>query len=186
MKAAKHVLRYLRKTTHLGLCYGAKTTSTEVNIAAYCDADWGNDKDERKSTTGFILFFNGSPIIWNSKRQHTVALSSAEAEYMAMSDTAKEILWCLRLVQELNLKVRLPIELLSDSMSAIAISKNDGNHQRTKHIDIRHHFVRELAKNGTIKITWVPTKNQVADILTTNISTQVLQHHQTKILSTTP
>ena len=68
-------------------------------------------------------------------------------------------------------------------MLAIAISRNDGNHQRTKHIDIRHHFVRELVKDGTIKITWVQTQNQVADILTKGTSTQVFQHHQSKILS---
>lgn len=126
---------------------------------------------------------NGCPIVWNSKKQKTVALSSAEAEYMSISDSSRETLWCLNLLNELKVKVNLPIEVHCDNMSAIAISKNDGHHQRTKHIDIRHHFVRELAKKGTIRIIWIPTKEQTADIFTKSVSSSVFALHQAKIMT---
>jgi len=184
INAAKHALRYLRENTELGLCYENKHNQGQVNLSVYCDADWANDKDERKSTSGYIIFLNNCPIIWNSKKQKTVALSSAEAEYMAISGAAQEVLWCLRLLKELHVDIKLPIQLYCDNMSAISISQHDGNHQRTKHIDIRHHFVRELVKNGTLQINWTPTKTQMADILTKSVSSSVFKIHVGKIMST--
>jgi ribonuclease HI len=165
--AAKRVLRYLKGTTALGLTYNGKNQN-DIHVNAFSDSDYGGDTDTRRSTTGFVIRINNSTISWTSKRQPTVALSSAEAEYMAISEAVQEVKWITQLLEELNYKQREsgPITLYSDNQAAIAISENDVNHTRTKHIDIRHHFVRESIKNKQIKPEWVATANQIADINT--------------------
>jgi hypothetical protein len=140
--------------------------SKELYIEAYSDADWGGDHNDRKSTTGFIILINGSVVGWTSKKQATVALSTAEAEYMAISATVQEVKWISQLLMELEFPMKLPIKLFSDNQAAISISTNDINHSRTKHIDIRHHYIRDAIKNKEVELSWVDTNNQVADILT--------------------
>ena len=130
-----------------------------------------------------MIFLNDCPIVWNSTKQKTVALSSAEAEYMAMSNAAQEVLWLLGFLKEIQMKIKLPVTLHCDNMSAIAVSKNDGKHQRTKHIEIRHHVVRDLIKEGTLQVTWVPTKSQVADVLTKCVTTNQFENLRKTFLS---
>ena len=183
MNATKHVLRYLRGHSDMGLTYHGKLGSSEIEMSIYCDADWTNDKDERKSTSGYMIFLNDCPIVWTSKKQKTVALSSAEAEYMAMSNAAQEMLWLLGFLKEIQMKIKLPVTVDCDNMSAIAVSKNDGKYQRTKHIDIRHHFVRDLVKKGILQVTWVPTKSQLADVLTKCVTTNQFENLRKAFLS---
>ena len=109
---------------------------------------------------------NDCIVSWVSKKQSTVALSSAEAEYMAISAVVQEIKWINQLLEEMGFKQSQPTRIFSDSQSAIAISKDDVNHNRTKHIDIRHHFIRQAVKENQIELKWIPTENQEADILT--------------------
>jgi hypothetical protein len=167
MIMAKRILRYLNGTRHHGLLYTHnKNTSDQVELVGYCDADWGGDTSDRKSTTGYCTMINGNLISWSSKKQTTVALSSTEAEYMAITEVAKEIMWLRMILEELHVKIVTPTIIYVDNQSAIKISENDTEHDRTKHIDIRHYFVRDLINSGHIKLQWLPTAEQLADIFT--------------------
>jgi hypothetical protein len=143
---------------------------TGIELSGYCDSDWGGCLDTRRSTTGYMICINGGVISWSSKRQPTVALSSAEAEYMAMSAAAQELVWVSQLLSELGWRQDEQINLYTDSQSAKAIAEKDISHDRTKHIDIRHHYVRSIVKEGKIKLVWLSTKSQIADLQTKPLS----------------
>ena len=162
-KAVKRILRYLQGTLDLGLKLGGKNAT--ASLKGYSDSDWGGSLDDRKSTTGFVFDFGG-PISWQSKKQPTVALSSTEAKYMALTQAAKEAIWLQGLLSELGIKETRPTTILEDNQGCIALAKNPTSHARTKHIDIRHHFIRETLENGQIKLEYCPTTDMVADILT--------------------
>jgi hypothetical protein len=165
--AMKRVLRYLKGTAKLKLTFNCANVNNEcVNVSAFSDADWGGDLDDRKSTTGYIVKVNGCAVNWMSKKQPTVALSSAEAEYMAMVNATQEILWTVNLLKEMKQSVKEPVVLMTDNQAAESISKNDTNHSKTKHIDIKHHFIRDVIKNEQMVVQWIDTNNQEADILT--------------------
>ena len=175
--AAKRVLRYLRGTTTLGLTYSGgvdnmSPTHAYVNIDTWTDADWGGDPVDRKSTTGYIVKLNGCTVSWATRKQKTVAISTAEAEYMAISAGVQELLWIRQLLRELigADAIALPCQVRTDNQSALSIATNDKHHDRVKHIDLKHHFVRDHVKNTDISITWTPTAQQTADILTKSLS----------------
>ena len=128
----------------------------------------GGDLIDRKSTTGFVVKIDGCSVSWSTKKQATVALSTAEAEYMAIAAGVQESLCIKQLLCELLGPSSIPssCNIYTDNQSAMCISKNDTNHQRAKHIDIKHHFIRDHVKDGSMLITWVPTSQQTADILT--------------------
>jgi hypothetical protein len=180
-QAGKRVLRYLHGTRNTGLIFRG-SVSKELEIAAYSDADWGGDHNDRRSTTGYIVTINGNVVSWVSKRQQTVALSTAEAEYMAISAVLQEVKWIKQLLKELNLPLKSPIQLFCDNQAAIAISKNDVNHARTKHIDIRHHYIREATKEREVELSWIETNNQLADILTKSLSGRTFIHFRNKLM----
>jgi hypothetical protein len=121
---------------------------------------------DRKSTSGYAFFLNGAPISSASRKQQTVALSTAEAEYVALAAATQEALWLRALLEELGLHQEQPTLLLQDNQSAIAIAKNPEFHARTKHIDIRHHFVRDAVEDKMIHLKFCPTEEMVADALT--------------------
>jgi len=178
LTAAKHVLRYLKGTSDIGLVYsggdkGNRSRDINITIEMWTDADWGGDVTDRKSTTGYVVKVAGNTVSWATRKQHTVALSTAEAEYMALSAGLQEQLSIDQLTCELtgDHSIERPCNIYTDNQSAIAISKDDVNHQRTKHIDIRHHFIRYHTKHG-IKIIWTPTAQQTADILTKALGRQ--------------
>jgi hypothetical protein len=175
LEAAKHILRYLKGTTSLGLSFGSNNITNSpqfFSLVAYSDANWGGDLDGRKSTTGTIIKFNGDVISWLSKKQQTVALSSAEAEYMALSATTCELLWYQMWIQEV-FNIKLIGSIYCDNQAAIHLSSNDGIHGRSKHIDIRHHFIRDHVRNKTIVVKYVNTKEQQADLLTKMLGTSL-------------
>ena len=164
--AAKRILRYIKGSTNVGLTFQGQN-SNQISITAYADADWAGDLDDRKSTTGYVIMIGDCVVSWVSKKQSTISLSSAEAEYMAISSTVQEIKWIRQLLNELYICYQNEPTILNiDNQAAIAISENDVHHARTKHIDIRHHFVRESIKNKEIQLKWVNTQNQLADIFT--------------------
>jgi hypothetical protein len=164
--AIKRIMRYLVGTTDTGLIYGsnANEITNVAHINAFTDADWAGDTDDRKSTGGYLIKMNGDSVNWSSRKQRTVALSSAEAEYMAISETAKEAKWIKQLLQEM--KVTNNITILTDNQAAKQIATNDIYHDRTKHIDIRYHFVRNDIANGVYDIKWISTRVQLADVFT--------------------
>jgi hypothetical protein len=164
-KAVKRVLRYLKGTIDLAIEY-KKTGSLDVE--AYVDADWANDKEDRRSYTGFIFKLAGGPISWESRKQRTVALSSTEAEYMALSDGAKEAMFLKNILLELFGK-KDAIVIYNDNQSAQKLSVNHMLNRRTKHIDIRNHFIRDAVTKGDIILKYQPTDEMPADILTKGV-----------------
>ena len=137
--AVKRVMRYLRGTTRLGI-YQSSECSNEV--IGYSDVDWAGDINDRKSTSGYIFKLNGGAVSWRSKKQSCVALSTAEAEYIALSAAAQESLWLNQLISELTTSENRQITILEENQSAIAMTYNPQFHGCSKHIDIRYHFVR--------------------------------------------
>ena len=163
LTVAKWILRYLKGTADLGLKYEKSDKGT---LSGYSDADWAGDLDDRHSTPGnFFMLANGA-VSWMSKKQATVALSTAEAEYIALSAATREAIWLRRLLTDIGVPLKGPTVIHEDNQGAIAIARNPVAHARTKHINIRYHFVREGIQNGAVDLKYVPTDEMVADILT--------------------
>jgi len=160
--AVKRIMRYLKGTLDLKLCLGGK----DVSLRGYCDADWGGDANERRSTTGYVFFVGVGAISWNCKRQPTIALSTTEAEYMATSQCTKEAIWLRKLMADVGLVQVGATTIMCDNQGCIALAKNPTHHSRTKHIDIQHHFIREKLESGEIGLKYCPTQDMVADVLT--------------------
>ncbi|KIJ15237.1 hypothetical protein PAXINDRAFT_52820, partial [Paxillus involutus ATCC 200175] len=136
-------------------------------LTGYSDASWARDIDDRRSTSGYVFQLGIATISWNSKKQPTVAASSTEAEYMAISHAAKQGLWLRQLMRELGIFANDgPTELFVDNTGAIALTKEARFHARTKHIDVHYHFVRERVEDRSFAILHVPTGEMIADGLT--------------------
>ena len=163
LTAAKRILRYLKGTVYLGLSY---KKCADGNLIGYSDADWAGDVDDRHSTSGNVFLLAKGAVSWLSKKQATVALSTAEAEYVALSAATQEAIWLRRLLTDVGEPLEDPIVINEDNQGAIAMAKNPVGHARTKHIDIRYHFVREGVQNGAIILKYVATGEMIADILT--------------------
>ncbi|CAA7042426.1 unnamed protein product [Microthlaspi erraticum] len=149
LQAVKKILRYVKGTVNLGIFY---SKGSNRNLAGYCDADWAGCADDRKSTSGGCFFLGNNLIAWLSKKQNSVSLSTAEAEYIALGSCCTQLIWMRQMSADYGMESG-PFLVYCDNKSAIDISKNPVQHSRTKHIDIRHHFVRELVeeKQGLIQ-----------------------------------
>jgi transposase InsO family protein len=170
LDAAKRVLRYLKHTAAIGLRYGG---SNDIVTTAFCDADWAGDITDRKSQTGYVVKVGGNTVIWSSSKQKTTSLSTAEAEYIAISAAVQEVTWVNSLLNELSFPQTCPSQVYCDNQAAIYICNNDTLHARTKHIDIRHHYIREEIINKNINISYVSTTEQQADIFTKPLGKQL-------------
>lgn len=175
-RAAIRVLRYLKGTSRLGIQFKSKNTDTSMSIAAFSDSKWGGDKQSRRSTSGVLVQLAGGPAVYNSKRQATVALSSAEAEYMALALTTQEVIWIRFLLGEMGERVDAATTIHLDNKSAISIATNHGYTPRAKHIDLRAHFVRDHVAKGRIKLKRVALEDQLADYLTKALPTPQFTH----------
>ena len=122
-------------------------------IKTYTDADWAGQVDTSKSTAGMVMLFNGTAISWYSKTLKVIALSSQDAEYMALSDGSREIIFIRQLLNELGMELKSPTEIYGDNNGSLAVSNNPAAHQKTKHIRIRYHFIRQEIKNGAVSYT---------------------------------
>ena len=164
LNAAKHILRYLNKTSEFGLHY----KETGKMLYGFADSDWAGSCDDRKSYTGYIFSLAGAAVSYESKKQTTVALSTAEAEYMAISAATKEIQYLRNLLTNIGLTkyVKIPTILYGDNIGAQQLVRNPVYHSRSKHIDIRVHHVREVYQQGILDLKYVPSTENVADILT--------------------
>ena len=163
-KSIKRIFRYLKGTIETGITYSSPSSNFE--LIGYCDADYAADVDTRKSTSGFVVTLSGSPVSWASRLQRSVAQSTTEAEYVAIADCVKDILWYKQLLSEFRIEIESPIKIMSDNQGAIKLTKNSIFHKRTKHIDVRFHFIRDHQEKGEIKISYIPTDKQPADMLT--------------------
>ena len=177
LQQAYRVLRYLKGTSTYGLEFKPNENPMGINPEIYVDASWANDLETRRSTSGMLALFNGNVVCWSSRKQKTVATSSTEAEYVSAAEAVKEALWLRSWIKEV-FKKEICITMYCDNQSAISLSKNDTFHQRTKHIDICHHFLRENVANGYLKVIFVPTAEMLADILTKNLPSGVMFRKQ--------
>ena len=171
LTAAKRVLRYLKGTMSYGLVFnnrqGARESISNQSLPiGYCDADWASDSDDRKSISGNLFVYGGAAISWLSKKQHIVALSTTEAEYVSLSLATQEAVWLRRLFRDIGVKISRPMCLNEDNLGALNLAKNSAFHARTKHIDIRFHFIRSMVDNKEIEINYCSTEKMLADILT--------------------
>ena len=166
---AKRVLRYLKGTIDYGVQYREDRKMDELTL--FSDADYAGDKESRCSTTGYISTFVGGLISWKSQLQKTVALSTMEAEYMALSSAVQEAIWLRRLLSEFGkINLEQPTAMKCDNQSAIFFTKDPVQHQRSKHIDVRYHFARQAQQEKTISVEYIPTEEMLADALTKSLT----------------
>jgi len=158
----KRILKYINSTNDYGILYSHSENSI---LTGYCDADWAGSADDRKSTSGGCFFLGNNLISWFSKKQNCVSLSTAEAEYIAAGSSCSQLVWMKQMLKEYNVEQNV-LMLYYDNFSAINISKNPVQHSMTKHIDIQHHFIRDLVEEKVVTLEHVDTEEQLADIFT--------------------
>jgi hypothetical protein len=160
--AVKRILRYLVSTPCFGIWYPKGST---FDLIGYSDSDYAGCKVDRKSTSGTCQFLGRSLVSWSSKKQTSVALSTAEAEYVAAGQCCAQLLWMRQTLRDFGYNLS-QVPLLCDNESATRLADNPAEHSRTKHIDIRHHFLRDHQQKGDIEVYHISTENQLADIFT--------------------
>lgn len=167
-KEVQHILRYVKDTQHYQLTYEKQGKPIE----AYVDADWGGDTNDRKSYSGFVIKLAGGAVAWSSRKQDCVAGSTVEAEYVSLSEGLKEVIWVKNVLQELGLAefINEPFKVNVDNQGAISLANNRMTSRRSKHIDIKYHFVRDKVENGEIWLSYINSQCNPADLLTKPLS----------------
>ena len=198
--AVLRIFRYLKYTGPMGIVYRYSSTNMDQNLvffkshndegqlgnpvlSGYSDANFARDIDTRRSTSGFIFMLAGAPISWQSRAQATVALSSTEAEYIALAGAAQEAIWLLQVLREFRFVISSPVVLYEDNQSTIKLVENPVFHKRSKHVDIKFHFVRELVEKKTLEIQYVSTVANIADIFTKPLVFAVFSKLRAEFLS---
>ena len=172
------MFRYMRKTIDLTLTYDGT-----INFTCYANAVYENDLIDRKSTYGHVLLIKNEAVTWINKKQRTIATSIIEIEYVFMCQTAKNIVWTIRWINELkfNHVCNFSVRLLENNQGSLNLIKNSEHHQRTKHIDVQYHYIREMAADDLIKISYVSIKKMIVDILTKSIISATFQDLRTRL-----
>ena len=168
-QVVKWILRYIHKTLDVGLIF-EKDDMVGQHVVRYCDSDYAGDLDKRRSTIGYVFTLAKEPVSWKSTLQSTVALSTTEAEYMAITEEVKEAIWLQGLLDDLGVGQK-QVTVFCDSYSAIHLEKNQVYHARMKHIDVRYHFVREIIEEGEVLLQKIKTDDNLADMLTKVVTT---------------
>nr|GEY51307.1 putative RNA-directed DNA polymerase [Tanacetum cinerariifolium] len=171
MHAVLRIVRYLMGTISHGVLF---KTNGHLNIQIFTDADWAGDKGNRRSTSGYFSLVGGNLVTWKSKKQKVVSLSSAEAEFRGIAKGLAEALWIRKLVSEIRFPWKESIRIISDNKAAIQISENPVKHDRTKHVEVDRHFIKGKLEAGIIKLPFVKSENQLADILTKAVGMVIL------------
>lgn len=161
--ALKRVVRYLKGT--MDHCLTFYRDDRALPLIGFADADWATDTEDRKSVSGFVFQVYGSTVVWSSKKQTTVATSSSEAEYVALSAAASEAVWLAGILGDLGEKTIEPVTIFEDNRGCIGMAKNVES-KRVKHIDIKHHFLRDLVAAGKLLVEPIASVNQLADFFT--------------------
>ena len=169
--AVKRVFSYLKGTKELWLTYGR----TQTELMGYADAD-GSTAEDRHAVSGYAFIVNGGAVSWSAKRQSIISLSTTESEYVAAAHAAKEALWLRSFIEQLFDTKLSPTTMFSDNQSAIALAKDHQYHARTKHIDVRYHFIRWIVEKGAVRLVYCPTEDMVADTLTKALPSAKVKH----------
>ena len=159
----KRIIRYIKRTFNYGLYFDS---NAQLSLEIFSDADYAGDTETRRSTSGYLFKYGSAVVSWTSQRQKCVSLSSTEAEYIAASEAVKGIMWITLLIKSLSTTGGEQPILYIDNQSAIRLVKNPEFHKRTKHIDVRYHFIREKYEDGLFLLQFIGTEDQIADILT--------------------
>lgn len=198
LSAATYTLRYLRHTANLAIQYNASDSEATMPTG-YTDSDFAGDPDDRKSTSGYVFMLAGGAITWRARKQPLVVFSTVEAEYIGASDAAKEAIWVRSLYARIlygnilykhaeqcphclcsdhdDSQATEPQEIFVDNQGAIQLAKNPKFHERTKHISVRFHFIRDACERKAIKTTYLPTSDMLADIMTKNLPRETHWKH---------
>lgn len=179
-EAVKRVFRYLKSTQNLWLTFGDQGDA----LKGYADAD-GNMSEDRRAVSGFAFIINGGAVSWSAKRQEIVMLSTTESEYVAATHATKEAIWIRSLISQIFDTVLTTTPLFSDNKSAIALTTDHKYHGRTKHIDIRYHFIRWVVEEGKIQLVYCPTEDMVADVFTKALPSPKVKHFACELGLTT-
>jgi hypothetical protein len=176
-------VKYILDTKDKGLLLSpTELVNDEWEFTAFSDSDYSGDRDLRLSVTGYVIYLMGVAVAWASRAQRNVTLSSTEAEYVAVSEVCREILFVAQVMEFLGLTVKRPIVVRVDNVGAIYLANNQTTSQRTKHVDVRYHFVREYIEDGTVEIIFVKSKDNDADIFTKNLDGEAFWRHADKLL----
>jgi hypothetical protein len=175
---AKHVMRYLKGTIDCGLSYDG---DHDFTLSGYIDADWAGSVSDRKITSGCCFSLGSTMILWQSRKQSNIALSTTEAEYIAACSASCEAIWFRKLLTDLfDLEMEATM-ILCDNQSCIKMTKNPVFHDRSKHIEIRYHYIHDMVQRGALKLQYVSMDEQVADVLTKPLSRVKFEHFQDKL-----
>ena len=171
------IFKYLKGTINYALNF-----TRDSNIQAFTDADYAGDLDTRRSTTGFLITIGNTPTSWCSKLQHCVSTSTAEAEYYSLSECCKQAMWYINLLKELKLNI-YNIKINIDNKAAIYNAKNQSINPKTKHMDIRVHYIRELVKNKKIELNYIKSQHNLADSFTKYLNNTSMDKFRNSILT---
>jgi len=185
-KELKRVIKFVLDTKEYGLKIKPVIDKADEawSVTVFTDSDYAGDVETRVSVTGFCIFLLGVPISWRSKSQRSVTLSSSKAEFGALSEAAKKVKFIVQIMQSIGIEVKLPVIVRVDNVGAIFMAENLTTSQRTKHVDIRYHFVREFVEDGFIRIIFVRTTENTADIFTKNVSGPLHEKHSGEFIGT--
>lgn len=176
---SQRIIRYLAHTVDYRLKLGKKEEKFE--LAGYCDADWAGDTSDRKSCSGYVFRIGGATVSWASRKQGCVTLSTMEAEYVSLSEAAHEVVWLRNLLKELNEEQIKPTVMFEDNRSCLDFVALDQHKKRTKHIDTRYHYTRELSSSGVIELRYCPSEEMLADILTKPLGATKVKRFATEL-----
>jgi hypothetical protein len=178
LQAAKRILRYLKGTVSYGIFY---KKGGEEELLAFTDSDYAGDEEDSKSTSGYVFLLSSGAVSWMSKKQPIVALSTTEAEFVAAAASACQAVWMRRVLRNLSHDQEGSTSIMCDNSSTIKLSKNPVMHGRSKHIRVRFHFLRDLAKDGEVELVYCPTQEQVADLMTKALKLEAFQKLRKKM-----
>ncbi|GJY81422.1 ribonuclease H-like domain-containing protein [Tanacetum coccineum] len=179
LAALKHNLRYVSGTFDLGFTLIMQSSTT--SLVGYTDADWAGCPSTRRSTSGYCVFLGDNLLSWSAKRQHTLSRSSAEAEYRGVANVVAETAWLRNLLRELHSPLSTATLVYCDNVSVVYMSANPVQHQRTKHIEIDIHFVRDMVTAGQVRVLHVPSRYQYADIFTKGLPSALFEEFRSSL-----